>query len=309
MEVSGDLTRVIGYFTPASVNDLDEADLDFGSGGVLLLPDQKGSRPHLAVAAGKPVRHIGTLPGRESTALFLLDRDDLGGFTPPRNNALGEYSIGACFCGPSYFVGSDSTPRIVSSGGNEVTIWKVRTDPAPALVEEHEAAVGPQSNGFFTTVSSNGLMPDTAIIWAVHSNPPILSAFDPATGAEINSRPAGNSWRPHLGVASTVPVVANGKVYVATDSQLSIFGLGPPSHVTQPSPLPSPTTDNPNVVVGEVKTLDGSRIVLATPEGSEVLVDASNAFENHLSIPLAVGSRITVEGQRDENGIMRSERY
>jgi hypothetical protein len=82
---------------------------------------QAASKPHLAVAAGKqgPPKTT-TLPGHD-TPLFLLDGDNLGGFTPPTNKALAEYFIsGGCLCGPSYFVGSDSTPRIVSSAGNEV---------------------------------------------------------------------------------------------------------------------------------------------------------------------------------------------
>jgi len=316
MKVSGDLT-VIGYFTPVNVNELDQNDSDFGSGGVLLMPDQPGSKPHLAVAAGK-------LPDPAAdafTPMFLLDRDNLGGFAsnnlpgrpphvlPPPNNVLGEYPIGGCVCGPSYFVGSDNTPRIVSSGGSEVIIWKVQTEPAPALVQEHVAAVGAGTGGigFFTSVSSNGLVPDTAVIWAVHDNNPVtLSAFNAATGAEIYKGPAG-SWRQGIGIYSIVPVVANGKVYVASDRQLSIFGLGSPVAVSQFSPLPPPIKEDPNRVVGEVRTLDGSRIILATPQGSEIQVDASNAFENHMSIRFTVGSRITVLGRRDENGIIRAD--
>jgi hypothetical protein len=44
-------------------------DHDVGSGGMLLLPDQPGSVPHLAVAGGKDGR------------AFLMNRDHLGGFT------------------------------------------------------------------------------------------------------------------------------------------------------------------------------------------------------------------------------------
>jgi hypothetical protein len=274
-----------------------------------LLPDQPGSKPHLAVAAGKEIPRIrrGTvLPGRD-TPMFLLDRDNLGGLAPPTK----EYFIGGCFCGPSYFVGSDSTPRIVSSGGNQVIIWKVQTDPAPALVEEHAAVVDPIQGGigFFTTVSSNGSMPDTAIIWAVHGLPPTLSAFSAATGAKINSWPAGN-WGQLLGIYTIVPVVANGKVYVASDHQLSIFGLGSPPRpgfpVSQFSPLRRPIMQNPNVVEGEVRALHGSRITMATRAGSEIQVDVSNAVENHMSIPFTVGSRITVDGRKDKNGIVRA---
>jgi outer membrane protein assembly factor BamB len=310
MKVSGDLTRVIDYFAPADVNTRDENDADFGSGGVLLMPDQTGSKPRLAVAAGKP-----WIPN-SSAEMFLLDRDNLGGYAPPRpgNNVLWYGLIGPCLCGPSYFVGSDSTPRIVSSGGTELIIWKVQTDPAPALVQEHAAVmdpnVGPLSgSGFFTSVSSNGLTPDTAVIWAVHDQPPRLYAFNAATGTQIGSWPAG-SWGHGLGIYTIVPVVANGKVYVASDHQLSIFGLGPRPlphfPVSQFSPSRRPISQNPNVVEGEVRAMHGSRITMATSAGREIQVDVSNAVENHLSIPFAVGNRITVDGRRDKNGIVQA---
>jgi hypothetical protein len=302
MKVSGDLTQVIDYFTPSNVNALDDSDQDFGAGGVLLMPNQPGSKPHLAVAAGK------------SSDMFLLDRDHLGRFhlpvlvggaLRPDNDVLGTYSIGNCYCGPSFFEGSDGTPRIVSSGDNEIIIWKVQTDPAPALVQEHmPTTVAGAGSGFFTSVSSNGLLPATAIIWAVHDLPPTLSAFNAATGEEIHSWVAG-SWHQWLGRHTIVPVVANGRVYVASDHQLAIFGLEFRPIVL--SPLSASVKEDPNRGGGEVRSLDGSRIILGTPEGTEIQVDASKAFENHLSIPFAVGSPITVYGQKDENGIIRAD--
>ena len=33
--------------------DLDDDDLDLGSGGVMLLPDQPGAHPHLMITGGK----------------------------------------------------------------------------------------------------------------------------------------------------------------------------------------------------------------------------------------------------------------
>jgi hypothetical protein len=42
VEMSGDLSTVIDLFTPSNVFTLDRNDDDFGSGGVLLLPDQPG---------------------------------------------------------------------------------------------------------------------------------------------------------------------------------------------------------------------------------------------------------------------------
>ena len=53
VKMSNTLTTVLDLFTPDNQQTLDQKDGDFGSGGVLVLPDQPGSIPHLAVAAGK----------------------------------------------------------------------------------------------------------------------------------------------------------------------------------------------------------------------------------------------------------------
>ena len=59
---------VTSSFTPLNELLLDDDDLDMGSGGNLLLPDQPGPNPHLMVGAGK----VGTL--------YLVNRDSMGGF-------------------------------------------------------------------------------------------------------------------------------------------------------------------------------------------------------------------------------------
>lgn len=53
VKVSPTLTTVLDLFTPKNQATLDQFDADFGSGGVLVLPDQPRPKPHLAVAAGK----------------------------------------------------------------------------------------------------------------------------------------------------------------------------------------------------------------------------------------------------------------
>ncbi len=117
--VSGDLRLVSEYFTPQNRDELDAGDLDFGAGGIMLLPDQDGPVPHLATAAGK------------DGILYLLDRDHLGGFavTGP-DKVAGKYPIGGCFCVQSYFVGRDGTPRVVTSGGVNIMVWKVVASPS-----------------------------------------------------------------------------------------------------------------------------------------------------------------------------------
>ena len=47
------ILTLLDYFTPQNQFALDGPDLDVGSGGVLLLPDQPGQFPHILVEAGK----------------------------------------------------------------------------------------------------------------------------------------------------------------------------------------------------------------------------------------------------------------
>jgi len=221
IKVSSTLTTVLDVFTPSDQVSLDEGDVDFGSGGVLVLPDQPGSTPHLAVAAGK------------NGYLYLMNEDNLGGYSQHKNNVLGTYQIGGCWCGPSYFQGSDGTGRVVTSGGNTVKLYLVETSPKVALKLLSSASIvsGSQGPGFFTTISSNGT--SNPIIWALSrptggtGKPVFLYAFSPGAGktmTQLFSAKAG-FW-PHLGGNSNlVPVVANGQVFVASNKTLEIFGL------------------------------------------------------------------------------------
>jgi hypothetical protein len=223
VKLSSDLTTVRSLFTPFDWGNLDQVDNDFGSGGALLLPDQPGPIPHLAAAAGKDGN------------MYILNRHDLGGYTPGGpDKVVGQTNIGSCWCGQSFF--SSHGPRIVSSGGSNVTVWKVQTSPSFTITNEASSpglSTG-QFPGFLTSVSSDG--DDDAIIWAV-SRPinispanVLLYAFDahPTGGGhtltQLFSGVAG-TWPNTGGDANIVPVVANGRVFVASNKQLSIFGL------------------------------------------------------------------------------------
>jgi hypothetical protein len=212
---------LLDLFTPSNWSFLDEHDLDFGSGGVLVLPDQSGPYPHLAVAAGK------------SGSMFLMNEDNLGGYSSQKNNVFGQYSIGACWCGPSYFAAGNNVAHVVSSGGSTVKVWRLLSSSTPSLklVAQSTSIGGGQDPGFFTSISSNGN--SNAIIWAVSrpesqsSTGIYLYAFNPASGATMKTLykgPAGD-WTSFRFNANLVPVVANGEVFVASYHQLRAFGL------------------------------------------------------------------------------------
>jgi len=78
ISTSGTLT-VIDWFTPHDQLFLDNQDLDLGSSGVVVLPDQPTAPSHLLVAAGKQGQ------------VYLLDRTLLGGYCngcPSDSNAV-----------------------------------------------------------------------------------------------------------------------------------------------------------------------------------------------------------------------------
>jgi hypothetical protein len=219
VKVSSDLTTVLDLFTPKNQPILDKEDDDFGSGGVLVLPDQPGSIPHLAVAAGK------------TGQMFLMNEDSLGGYSTTTNNVLGTYNAGPCWCGESYFM-SARGPHIVTSGGGTVKVWSLSTSSSPTLKEMTASTtinVG-QHPGFFTSVSSNGTA--TPIVWALsHPLSPkepniYLYALNPNSGEKMTQLFSGlaGTWPNYGGNSNLVPVVANGEVFVASYKQLAIFG-------------------------------------------------------------------------------------
>ncbi|HLZ99759.1 MAG TPA: hypothetical protein VKP66_17615, partial [Steroidobacteraceae bacterium] len=162
--------------------------------------------------------------------MYLMKQGNLGGENSA--NVLGEYAVGGCWCGPSYFEGSDAVGRVVSSGGSSIKVWEVQSSPTTTLVPDPgftspSISTG-QDPGFFTSISSNGTAAGSAVIWAVNrpfdaTQAVTLFAFDATTGAQLFSGTAG-TW-PISANANIVPTVANGKVYVASYKVLAIFGV------------------------------------------------------------------------------------
>jgi hypothetical protein len=225
VKLSAGLTNVLGSFTPQTFASLEADDFDFGSGGITLLPDQLGPHPQLAVAAGKDGN------------MYLLNRENLGGYTPGGpDHVLGTFGVGGCWCGESYFTGADGVNRIVSSGGTDqdggsahVKTWKITTSPQVTLKLDRVSInlENGQDGGFMTSVSSNGI--HDGIIWAAarpnQDDHVRLYAFDANTGGALSTQIAG-TWPNINANANIMPVVANGRVYVASYKEVKIFGLG-----------------------------------------------------------------------------------
>ena len=173
LRLNADLTKLVSSFTTYNYFNLDQGDVDVGSGGMMLLPNQPGSYPHLAVAGGKDGRS------------FLLNRDNLGGYTSGGpDDVLQTIDEGGCWCGPANYSDSAATTHVLTGGGNGVTSWKLETSPSTELVEESSTGSGPADGlpdygGTIPVVSSNGTTANTAVVWFVQ-RPATSSDQDPA---------------------------------------------------------------------------------------------------------------------------------
>jgi len=309
VKVASDLTQVLDFFTPSDVGGLNHHDADLASGGVMVVPDQPGSVPHMATAAGK------------EGWMYLISRDHLGGFSDVTDNIVGEYQIGSCFCGQSYYANN-----IVTSGGAQVGVWQIYTAPSTGLTQIQSADIdsGPDG-GFFTAVSSNGNA--NAIIWAVsrrHSSAggpePTLYAFQPIPGnpklRQLFKATAGNWDVPHPAGdganSNIVPVVANGHVYVASYRELDIFGFGSPVNKLSATPAITRASEPPtegilNSTFGIITKAEGSRFTMKTEAGTEVQVDAEQALKDGLSPVITIGQPVSVFGATSAQGVVRAE--
>jgi hypothetical protein len=212
---------VADYFTPYNQETLDENDTDLGSGGVLLLPDQPGPNPRLAVAVGK------------EGSIYLLNRDNMGKYNASGDshivqelpNAIGGiYGMPAYFNGSVYFGGANDSLKAFTLSNGQF---------APGLASESANVFG--YPGPTPSISANGKT--NGIVWALDvaawgsGGPGVLHAYNAGNLSQELYNSTQNAGRDQLGPAIkfTVPTIVNGKVYVGTGNSLAVFGLVAPA--------------------------------------------------------------------------------
>ena len=250
--------------------------------------------------------------------MYLLDQNDLGGYNPSHNNDLDEKQIGGCWCGQWYFArGKKSSSFIVGSGGSTVSLWKVQTSPSAKLV----------SRGYRRTCLM-GRIPGSSPAYrrteraAARLSGPSRgrNTFPETLRSALKSEPhsgsstldtlyqsAAGSWTASNGNANLVPVVANGKVYVASYQQLDIFGIG---GTAAKATLPRGAAFHamrgaPNEVTGTLLAVRGSLIALRTRSGRIVRVDDAGAIAHERSADLVAGRVLNVRDY-DNSGVMHA---
>jgi FtsP/CotA-like multicopper oxidase with cupredoxin domain len=231
MEVPGNLNLAgATYFTPIQEAADSLGDQDIGSGGVMLLPDQTTGFPHLLVAGGKC--SVGTI----GCIKYLLNRDNLGGQQANNAGALWSGNVAnGVWGGPAYFVDSTGAQHI--EYGAPLTTLNLTTNPYN-LVYQSATNIGClecRDQGSQPIVSSNGTVAGTPVVWALKTpgnagGAITLYAWNPfnmgtplfSAQAGVWNQTPGTAW---IGGALVSPTVANGRVYVPSDGQVSVFGL------------------------------------------------------------------------------------
>jgi hypothetical protein len=221
------------WFTPYNQSSLDAADADFGAGAAVVLVDLPSGAPfqHLVIGGGKGSGFSGEL--------YILNRDDLGGYTGPNgpNNSVQEFSFGnPIFSTPVYW----QNHIYVAGVSGALKAFSVSNTANPP-VNQTPTSQSSHTFGFpGATPSLSSLGTSNGVIWAIDNSsygtsnggskaagPAVLHAYDvTALGSELwnSSTVAGDAAG--NAVKFTVPTVANGHVYIGTRGNDTTQGSG-----------------------------------------------------------------------------------
>src|SRR3984893_15533993 len=242
-------------FAPFDQAQLDTSDLDQGSGGALLLPDAASGGQHLLVQAGKTGR------------IYVINQESMGGYhsankVDPQQKA----GVGQVFSGPAYWNGrvfvwaaADNLRAfsfvngVISSTSTSTSAEYSNFPGSTPVVSAHGNA-----NGIVLNMLSQK--------FATRGNAP-LQSHDATNAPQQLYSTAQNLSRDNPGAAVkfAVPTVANGKVYVGTESRVSVYGLlNGATQAAAPAISPASTSFPSSVTVTMTNSTTGAVIHYTT---------------------------------------------
>jgi hypothetical protein len=215
LTLTGNSLSVSDYFTPHDQQMLNDKDQDLGGGGPVLLSDQNGPHPHLALIGGKDGK------------LYVVDRDRMGRYNPATDDVVQTLTLkGSLIGAPAYW-----NKNVYVFENNDIlrqlTVRNGKLEPA------HGGSMGPVDPGAIPTISANA--DRDGIVWTVSTRAwrpfpetlAVLHAYDATDVSHELYRSDENSDRDRAGISLrfTIPTVINGRVYVGTRSEVDVYGL------------------------------------------------------------------------------------
>jgi len=276
---SGAAFSVLDWFTPYDQLTLENSDIDLGSGGVVLLPDQPPGSPH---------QHLLVQAGKEGS-VYLINRDNMGHFNANNNNQIvqslpniipGLWGLPAWWNNSLYIVGTGD------SGGATDHLKAFTFNATTGLLSSSATSQSAISFGFpgpTPAISSNGT--SNGIVWLIQVNQfngpaqAVLRAFNATNLATelYNSQQNAGRDNPGAAVKFTVPTIANGKVYVGTQTQLTAYGeLSPFAGMTlNPGAVTGGNSSTGTVLLNSPAPSGGATVSLASGNTSIATVPSS----------------------------------
>ena len=269
---SGKNLAVADYFTPYNADALSNQDLDLGSSGAVLLPDEAGSaaHPHLLIA------------GSKDGTVYLVDRDNLGRFQPTGNSQIVQSLpglVGPTFGIPAYF----NNTVYFSGAHDQVKAFSIRSgllSTLPVSTSDSTFAL----LGTVPSISAHGAT--NGILWTIDPAGQ-LHAYDAADlGHQLYQGSVGAS-----SIRFSTPTIANGKVYVGTSDSVAVFGLQDPAPASvaavvkadgfQPGPVP------PGSMVAVFGSNLAPRAAAAPNSIGPKVLEGTSVFINGIAVPLS----------------------
>jgi hypothetical protein len=266
---------LLDWFTPSNWLALDDNDSDLSSSGPMLVPGTT-----LLVAGGK------------TGVLYVLNTGNLGKNTATDSGAIQKIQISASELrgGPVYW------QRSTANGGPLLYDWAANDALKTFPFNGTTFATSPSSQGTVTsqiwpggvlTLSANGSTSGTGVLWATVATSGDAENSPPVPG-ELYAFDAGNVatqlWNSNMDAARdsfgnfakfVPPLVANGRVYVATwSSQVAVYGLLPVTLSTV-SPTSGPTTGGTGVTLTGLNFTSGATVTFGGAAATNVTVSAT----------------------------------
>jgi hypothetical protein len=228
LSTSGALA-VADYFEVGDEATENANDGDFGSGGVLVLPDLNdgsGHTLHLAVGAGKDGN------------LYVVNRDSMGKFKVDNSNVYEELAgalPGGVWASPAYF----NNTVYYGSVGDPIQAFAI-TNAKMSSGAGARTANSFAYPGSTPRISANGT--NNAIVWAIENVPgsvfnpgggtqfalAVLHAYNASNLSELYNSNQANDGRDQFPSNKFItPIIVNGKVFVGTSTGVAVFGILP----------------------------------------------------------------------------------
>jgi len=205
------------YFTPFNQNQMDNGDLDLGSGGVVLVPDNAGPHPHLLIQVGKlgivyvVDRDQMTTGNQHYCPTCTNDQNVIVQELPNGPNSVNGTSVPATWNGTVYFRGDSDVLKAFPLNNSQLSTPPLQTS---------------DNYGGRTTISAKE--DRNGIVWSLNTNvsTEVLHAYDAVNLSALYSSDS-LSTRDGAGgaVAWASPMEANGRVYVGAADRVTVFGL------------------------------------------------------------------------------------